>query len=194
MEEKVIKSIEKELSKVILTPFNWEIANYDLQGSDDEDFCYGCEYGSLYGLDGVHFGKHSLSPFLQFMDPIPSNIESDIMNFKPAYICPAGEDSTAQLIGYPKPHATLYKASSRGRMMGISTEISLFNNNCIFVGQCEPCANVSFMLIPMNKYRIAQYFTLDCYIGGPGSWISEEFTKEDYRKYGEEVLGIDFEE
>lgn len=195
MEKNLINTVEKLLSEVILTPFNWEIANYDLQGDNDEDFCYGSEYATLYGEDGAKFGDKSNSPFLQFMDPVPDEIKSKILlDFKPAYICPAGEDSIPQLIGYPKLGETLYKAPCKGRMMGIRTEISVFNNNCIFVGQCEPCANISFMLIPMDKYKLAQYLTVDCYTAGPGSWVTKDFTKDDYRKYGEEVLGIDFEE
>lgn len=181
MEKEIIEIIKNELKKVQLIPFNWELATYGINNPDwcDDQF------------NGFRISDRDyLISSLQILKVIPEGIKENILlRNSPAFIVPMGEDSMAQLIGYPKTSSTFYNSPSRVSRCFFG--LSEFGHNSIMIEQCEPCANVSIGLFSIKDYQLAQYFSLNPY-NGPSGWKFDKFSEEDYKKYGEEILGIKF--
>ena len=179
MKEEIKSKIESAMAQVKLNPFNMELALVNCMGSDLKDD----EYHDFKVINNDFY------EYTQFQSPLTSDAKLKLLNFKPAFMAPMGEDTLAHLVGYPEVTNKLWKATPKGRW-GCSTSLGVFEGNCVFVGQCDPCSNLSFGLFPIEKYKLAQFFSLTTM--GPGCAFIEGITLDELREYGEEVLNIDF--
>lgn len=102
------------------------------------------------------------NPYLYQYDETLGNL---IKQFNPAYVVWAGEDSTVQSIGYPKIELMAYKMQiPQGlRMAGIYPSIEYFktsNGYGLFLGQCEPCNNLSLIFLHEEDKELAKLLSI----------------------------------
>lgn len=152
--EELFEQIRNKMKAVRLIPFNWELANYSNLNPESEDWDK---------FDGFSLlGEDHLFRTFQFIKSIPIEVKSDILiKYRPAFIVPMGVDTVTESKGGIAVDSTLWESNPGATFPWNNMKIQIFNTNCILINQWAPGDNMSFGLIPIEKYRLAQFLSID---------------------------------
>lgn len=201
--------MEKELAKKIshwiksnnrVWVFNWILMRANEMSNEDRKVQIGLDPESYDVVDDIDW---TMSLPHGFGNPVDDKAFNIIKSIDPVFVCWMGEDSIAQFVGYPKMSNVIYsyrdehKVRPRsGIAMSISNILVKGEVAGLFIGQCDPCSNISVAIFPLKSWKIAKFFGTPIVMGR--KW-AEPFPIEDQsevsdvlKQYGEEVLGIEF--
>lgn len=177
MDNKVKELVERYISEHNST----EIFNIDLATADVKVYSTNPKYNTF---PSEMLQKIGLYP-CQFHDPLDDISTKIILDYKPVFQVYMGEDSLAQIIGYPKLGKSLYLYSDHhdvekhsGIHMKLREILIQGKPVGLFVSQFEPCpcTNISFALFPFESIKYAGFFgaklaclgrdIMECYYNG----------------------------